>query len=129
MGAARTPGRQCTERGRGPLATARQAVGSGAAWDGNCGVVGGALEDGSGRLRTSRGPVSAEVVVNCAGLFGDLVESIARPPPFRIAPRKGQFVVFDKSAAGLVDTVILPVPTEKTKGVLVAPTAFANLLV
>ncbi|MCH7943615.1 MAG: FAD-dependent oxidoreductase [Proteobacteria bacterium] len=123
------PGEHVIDPWSAPLAYALQAIANGAALERNCEVVGGALEDGRWRLRTSRGSVSAEVVVNCAGLFGDLVESIARPPPFRIAPRKGQFVVFDKSAAGLVDTVILPVPTEKTKGVLIAPTAFANLLV
>jgi glycerol-3-phosphate dehydrogenase len=94
-----------------------------------CEVTGGELDGGRWRLETSQGAVNAEVVVNCAGLFGDLVESIVRDPPFAIAPRKGQFVVFDKSAASLVDTVILPVPTEATKGVLVAPTAFGNVLV
>ena len=123
------PGEHVIDPWSAPLAYALQAIANGAALERNCEVVGGALEDGRWRLRTSRGSVSAEVVVNCAGLFGDLVESIARPPPFRIAPRKGQFVVFDKSAAALVDTVILPVPTEKTKGVLMAPTAFGNLLV
>ena len=112
-----------------PLAYAMQAIANGATVVRGCEVTGGELDDGRWRLETSQGAVNAEVVVNCAGLFGDLVESIVRDPPFAIAPRKGQFVVFDKSAASLVDTVILPVPTEATKGVLVAPTAFGNVLV
>jgi len=112
-----------------PLAYAMQAIANGATVVRGCEVTGGELDGGRWRLETSQGAVNAEVVVNCAGLFGDLVESIVRDPPFAIAPRKGQFVVFDKSAASLVDTVILPVPTEATKGVLVAPTAFGNLLV
>ena len=123
------PGEHVIDPWSAPLAYALQAIANGAALERHCEVLGGAFEDGLWRLRTSRGSVSAEVAVNCAGLFGDLVESIARPPPFRIIPRKGQFVVFDKSAASLVETVILPVPTEKTKGILIAPTAFGNILV
>lgn len=128
-GAILIPGEHVIDPWSAPLAYALQAIANGAVVERNREVTGGALESGRWRLETSRGPVTAEVVVNCAGLFGDLVESIVREAPFRIAPRKGQFVVFDKSAASLLDTVILPVPTEATKGVLVAPTAFGNLLV
>jgi glycerol-3-phosphate dehydrogenase len=37
--------------------------------------------------------------------------------------------VFDKPAAKLINAIILPVPTERTKGVVVCRTAFGNLLV
>jgi glycerol-3-phosphate dehydrogenase len=69
------------------------------------------------------------VVINAAGLYGDHVERIARTPPFAIRPRKGQFVVFDKTAWALVNAIVLPVPTERTKGVLVCRTAYGNVLV
>jgi len=128
-GAVLIPGEHVIDPWSAPLAYALQAIANRAVVWRNCEVTGGELDGDRWRLRTSQGAVDAEVVVNCAGLFGDLVESIVREPPFAIAPRKGQFVVFDKSAASLVDTVILPVPTEATKGVLVAPTAFGNVLV
>ena len=44
-------------------------------------------------------------------------------------PRKGQFVVFDKPAYDLVQAIVLPVPTERTKGVVITRTAYGNLLV
>ncbi len=47
---------------------------------------------------------------------------------FRVIPRRGELVVFDKLASGLVNHVLLPVPTEKTKGVLVSPTIYGNVL-
>ncbi len=128
-GAVLIPGEHVIDPWSAPLAYALQAIANGATVQRNCEVTGGAFDGDRWRLRTSQGAVNAEVVVNCAGLFGDLVESIVRESPFAIAPRKGQFVVFDKSAASLVDTVILPVPTEVTKGVLVAPTVFGNVLV
>ena len=85
---------------------------------------------GYGRVHTSTGPVAAQTVVNCAGLFGDLVEErLLGDTAMTIRPRKGQFVVFDKAAAKLLRTIILPVPSERTKGVVLARTIFGNLLV
>jgi glycerol-3-phosphate dehydrogenase len=48
---------------------------------------------------------------------------------FTIKPRKGQFVVYDKTAAALAGHILLPVPTKITKGIVVCRTAFGNLLV
>jgi len=74
-------------------------------------------------------PVHTRIVVNCAGNYGDLVEAIARPSPFAITPRKGQFVVYDKPAYDLARSIILPVPTARTKGIVITRTVFGNLLV
>ena len=45
-----------------------------------------------------------------------------------MTPRRGELIVFDKLASGLLNHVLLPVPTEKTKGVLVSPTVYGNVL-
>ena len=82
------------------------------------------------KINTNRGPLAARLVINCAGLFGDAIEALAGfPPSFRIIPRKGQFLVYDKPASDLVTSIILPVPTDRTKGVLATRTVFGNLLV
>lgn len=80
-------------------------------------------------LNTSQGIINSKLVINCAGLFGDHVENMIHTSPFVIKPRKGQFVVFDKTAANLAKPIILPVPTEITKGIVITRTAFGNLLV
>ena len=68
--------------------------------------------------------------MNCAGLYGDILHNrLNSESLFRILPRKGQFLVYDKSAAGLTNTILLPVPTETSKGIVVCPTVFGNLLV
>ncbi len=41
-----------------------------------------------------------------------------KPPPFRITPRKGSVRRLDKPASKLVNAIILPVPIERTKGVV-----------
>jgi glycerol-3-phosphate dehydrogenase len=111
------------------LAYALQAVANGARILRGAEVTTGTIADGVWTLQTTAGPLAARIVVNCAGNYGDLVEAIARPSPFRILPRKGQFVVFDKTAHDLINTIVLPVPTERTKGVVLCPTAYGNLLV
>ena len=47
---------------------------------------------------------------------------------FTVTPRRGELIVFDKLSRPLVNHVLLPVPTETTKGVLVAPTVFGNVM-
>jgi glycerol-3-phosphate dehydrogenase len=93
-------------------------------------VTGGAFDGDSWSLETSKGRFAARWVVNCAGLFGDTIEQLLLgDASFIIKPRKGQFVVFDKAAARLLTSIILPVPNERTKGLVLTRTVFGNVLV
>jgi len=123
------PGEHIIDPWSPSLAYVLQGIAHGGEVRRNAAVVGGGFDGRLWRLETAAGPVFARVVINAAGLFGDRVEAIARPAPFAIRPRKGQFVVFDKPAHRLVTASILPVPTERTKGVMIARTAFGNLIV
>jgi glycerol-3-phosphate dehydrogenase len=64
--------------------------------------------------------LSARVIVNCAGLGADEVARLAGDDSFGIYPRKGEFLVFDSPEP--LDQILLPLPTKRTKGVLVFPT-------
>jgi len=92
-------------------------------------VVGGEYVGEYWELQTSQNKICAKVVINAAGLYGDIVEKISGNIDFKIIPRKGQFLIFDKSATPLVNSIILPVPTKRTKGVVITRTAFGNILV
>lgn len=128
-GAVLVPGEHIIDPWSAPLAYGLQALGHGAVILRDAEVSGGTLANGEWRVASGVGEVRARLVVNAAGNFGDLVEAIARPSPFKITPRKGQFVVFDKPAAKLVNAIILPVPSERTKGVVLFRTAFGNLAI
>ena len=113
-----------------PLAYLRQAVAMGAEVLFGAPVTGGERRGGVWHLETPRGPVRAAQVVNAAGLYGDRLEALLLGQAhFTIHPRKGQFVVFDKPASRLVRHILLPVPNDKTKGVVVCRTVWGNLLV
>lgn len=79
-------------------------------------------------LDTARGPIRAAHLVNAAGLRSDEIDGMLGHSGFRVVPRRGELIVFDKLARGLVNHILLPVPTEKTKGVLVSPTVYGNVL-
>ncbi len=80
------------------------------------------------RLHTSRGSLDARWVVNAAGLYSDAVHRMAGLEGFTITPRRGELIVFDKLSRPLLSHVLLPVPTATTKGVLIAPTVFGNVM-
>ncbi|MFC3127696.1 NAD(P)/FAD-dependent oxidoreductase [Pseudoroseomonas globiformis] len=129
LGGVLVPGEAVIDAWSAPLAYALQALANGGAIWRNARVCGGRREHGVWTLTTAAGPARARVVVNCAGNQGDIVEAIVRPSPFEIRPRKGQFVVLDKTAHDLARSILLPVPSEGTKGVVIARTAYGNLLV
>jgi glycerol-3-phosphate dehydrogenase len=70
----------------------------------------------------------ARYVINAAGLHSDEIDAHFGHRRFTVKPRRGELIVFDKLASGLITHVLLPVPTKTTKGVLVAPTVFGNVL-
>lgn len=78
--------------------------------------------DGGGEMR-------ARYVVNAAGLHSDDVHGLFGHDGFSVVPRRGELIVFDKLSRSLVSHILLPVPTAKTKGMLVAPTVFGNVMV
>jgi glycerol-3-phosphate dehydrogenase len=87
-----------------------------------------AAGDGAHALVTPRGAVQARYVVNAAGLHADDVDRHFGHAAFTVTPRRGELIVFDKLARSLVRHIVLPVPTTVSKGVLVSPTVFGNVV-
>ena len=79
-------------------------------------------------VRTANGEYSTKVVVNCAGVYADDVHNMLEKADFSIKPRKGEYMLLDKSEGGLVSRTIFQVPTQMGKGVLVSPTIHGNLI-
>lgn len=124
------PGEHVIDPWSSPLAYLRQAVAHGAHFLPNAALKAASFDGQDWHLDTRAAHVKARHLVNCAGLFGDEVDFLLTGERrFSIHPRKGQFAVFDKAAAKLVKTIILPVPTERTKGVVLCPTIFGNVLI
>jgi glycerol-3-phosphate dehydrogenase len=72
--------------------------------------------------------IPARYVINACGLGSRQLVERYRGALMDLNPRRGQFVVYDRDCAQLVSRILLPIPTKETKGMLVAPTIFGNLL-
>jgi glycerol-3-phosphate dehydrogenase len=118
-----------------PLAYATEAVRAGVRLMLGTRVTGARAEGGPGGTRrehvlsTTRGTLRGWWVVNAAGLHSDRVDAmLGGDGGFTIRPRRGELIVFDKLARPLIGSILLPVPTAQSKGVLVAPTVYGNVL-
>jgi glycerol-3-phosphate dehydrogenase len=72
--------------------------------------------------------LTTRYLVNAAGLRADEIHRLLGHESLRVTPRRGELIVFDKLARPLLGHIILAVPTGATKGVLLAPTVFGNVL-
>ncbi len=67
--------------------------------------------------------------VNAAGLFADEVAKMAGITDITIKPRKGQEFLLDKKREHIVNHIIFPLPTPKSKGILVIKTSDGNPMI
>ncbi len=113
-----------------PLAFAYQAVLNGVELFLNFRVKGldTSREDHTGLLDQQGREIKARYIVNAAGLYSDEINTHFGKSSFTVTPRRGQLIVYDKMARPLVNHVLLPVPTSITKGVLISPTVYGNIL-
>lgn len=111
-----------------PLAFATEAKARGVEFYLDCRVE--SVEAGANTtvLRTSSGDITTRWVINAAGLGGDVIDRMLGFDRFTIVPRRGELFVFDKLTRPMANTIVLPVPTDKGKGVLISPTIFGNVM-
>lgn len=86
-------------------------------------------ENGQFTLRAGDKAVQARYVVNAAGVHADEVARLAGDDSMHIIPRRGEYMLLDKSAGGLSHHVMFQCPSKMGKGVLVTPTVDGNILV
>jgi glycerol-3-phosphate dehydrogenase len=79
-------------------------------------------------LETSAGKLGARVVINATGVHADLLARLAGAERYDIFPRKGEYLLLDKELDGWVRHTVFPLPTPKSKGILVLPTVDGNIL-
>ena len=113
------------------LAFARCAVQNGAEVMRDCRVLGFIKEDGRiTGVETSKGVIKTKYVVNAAGVYADEIAKLAGDESFTITPRKGEYILFDKTAcSSLVFGIVFPTPTKKSKGILVCTTTHGNTFI
>lgn len=93
------------------------------------GVVGLVAIEGGERIEitlASGKRIVASCVVNAAGLWSDEVAAMIGDTSFALTPRRGQFYLSEDDLG--ISMIILPVPNEKSKGILVTPLAIGGII-
>lgn len=81
------------------------------------------------RLETNQGSFEAKCVVNAAGVYADELHNMVCERKLHITPRRGEYLLLDRSAGGFVSHIVFQEPSQYGKGVLVTPTTHGNILV
>lgn len=79
-------------------------------------------------VHTPLGMFKAKTVINAAGEQGASINDMLGYEHYETKFRRGEYCLLDKSEKGNVSTVLFPLPSEKGKGILVAPTADGNVI-
>ncbi len=84
--------------------------------------------DGIFKISSANDYIFSKYVINAAGVYADVIAKMTDESEFKIIPRRGEYVILDKTEGKQVNTVIFQPPSEKGKGILVTPTVDGNLL-
>ena len=80
-------------------------------------------------VRTNQGEFTTDYVINAAGVYADQFHNMVSEKKIQITPRRGEYLLLDKTAGTHVSSTIFALPSKLGKGVLVTPTIHGNLLV
>ncbi len=73
--------------------------------------------------------VYARYLVNAAGVHSDEIAALAGDTPtFRIIPRRGEYMLLDRTEGGVAAHTLFPCPGKNGKGILVSPTVDGNVI-
>lgn len=113
------------------LAFAQCAIQNGAEVIRSCQATGFVKEDGKiVAVETNQGVIKTKCVINAAGVYADEIARLAGDESFKITPRKGEYILFDKTACNdLVYGIVFPTPSKTSKGILVCTTTHGNTFI
>lgn len=73
-------------------------------------------------VSTTQGPVRSRILVNAAGVYADEINNQLSKDQFHIIPRRGEYLMIDKTFGKCFSATIFQMPTPMGKGILVTPT-------
>ena len=112
------------------IAFAENAIRNGVRVVTECAVTGIEVVDkATTAVETKLGRIETRFVINAAGVHSGDIARMAGDESFTIKPRRGEYILFDRSAGELVRSIVFPSPTKKGKGILVAPPVHGNVFI
>lgn len=110
------------------IALCDRAILNGAAVKLNSEVTDIGVKDNIFTVKTLDCEYSAKYVINAAGENASAVNAMLGETAYGTEYKKGEYFVLDSVAGGSVKRVLFPLPDERGKGILAAPTADGNVI-
>lgn len=110
------------------IAAAENAVVNGVEFIRNFEVNSIECSDGTFVISNGEDSIKTEYIINAAGVFCDEIASLIGDTSIHTTPRKGEYMLCDKSVGKLANHTIFQCPSKMGKGILVTPTVDGNLL-
>ena len=111
------------------IAACGNAMDNGAALEVSFEVVSAEKTEAGWKLTAANGKtVESKYVVNAAGLYSDKVAAIFGDADIHVHPRRGEYMLLDRTQGGTVSHTLFQTPSIMGKGILVTPTVDGNLL-
>lgn len=110
------------------IAFAENAAQNGIEFILDCQVTGISKNENHFSIQTSKGTISANTIVNAAGMYSDEINNMLSADKLTIQPRRGEYCLLDKTEGAMVKHTIFQLPNKMGKGVLITPTVDGNLL-
>ena len=110
------------------IAAAENAVVNGAEFIRNFEVRSIETKDNGFVLSDGEKSVNADYIINAAGVYCDEIASLIGDTSIHTKPRKGEYMLCDKTVGKLANHTIFQCPSKMGKGILVTPTVDGNLL-
>jgi glycerol-3-phosphate dehydrogenase len=85
--------------------------------------------DGYYRIKTNRGDIDTKAIANAAGVYADVFHNMVSQDKIHITPRKGEYILFDKSVGKIFNTTVVPLPGKMGKGIAASYTIHGNFFV
>ena len=79
-------------------------------------------------VESDNGKLETRYVINCAGVYSDVIAKMAGDDSFTVNARRGEYMLLDKECGDTVTHTIFRCPSAMGKGILVSPTVDGNLL-
>ena len=80
-------------------------------------------------VRTADRALRSRLVINCAGVYTDLIMRMAGLHSLRIEPRRGEYYILDRDYGLHVRRPCFPVPTPAGKGILIFPASDGSVII
>ncbi len=111
------------------IALAENSVVNGVEFKMNTEVIDIINIDGGFHIVTNNGTIDTKYVINAAGIKSDEINNIISGKKYELFARKGEYILFDRSAKRLVERTLFQLPTKLGKGILVTPTVHDNVFI